>query len=101
MLNRSAGILPATVYGGSVGETGVQCQDESGLKSRDARERAHTPPFKGGTKKHATALTRFSRCIGLELNRGRNNRVLLEAKFILSVLAGAVHLALSYPERPA
>lgn len=37
----------------------------------------------------------------IETNRSTNNPVLVIAKFILSVLALAVHLALSYPERPA
>lgn len=39
--------------------------------------------------------------MGICPNRSSNNPVLVSAKFILSVLALAVHLALSYPERPA
>lgn len=39
--------------------------------------------------------------VGICPNRSSNNPVLVSAKFILSVLALAVHLALSYPERPA
>lgn len=84
-----------------MGETGVQCQDECRLKSRVASETDQHTHSERSTNKEMKPFPRLAQLVTRELNQPKDNRVLLEAKFILSVLAWAVHLALSYPERPA